>query len=194
MLPILNHCGTKQVEILDLPAQATEQFLGGLEKFKAEAIFEEKGVRMTIPLYASDEREAMFTAAQIIQATSNFADYVIVENPARYKSETFLESKVMSMLPQDVPRLKIPQITANTLTEVDKVSKAKGKALTFLEASKEKQLPIGSRMELEQWHSVMHKNMQEMAAYLVPDPEKIKNHIEEKKKKSTASIGGAFDL
>lgn len=192
LLPFFNACGSQPVEIIDFPAQATAKVIESFEKFQAEEIFAQKKVRMTIPIFASDEREGMSSAYEIIQETKDYADYILVKNPARYKSQLFLESKVMQFL-KKAPVITLPKITQETLGEIDAVSKKNGKAYTIDEAI-DADLPIGSQMELQQWRNTVFSDLQNILEYLVPDKSMVKEPLEFKKRKAKRSKVSALDL
>lgn len=190
-LPILNHCGSCPVEIIDFPAQATDELLAGLKQFKADEIFAGKKVKLTIPIFASDERTAMASAAKIVQATNSYADYLLILSPARYTSETFLASEKLMELIGDVPRITLPAITEVTLGEIDKASKQQKKSLTFSEALGN--IPIASKMEMETWINGVMLEMEDAISLLLPDPKLMKNQFKRTKAKAIEEID-PFDL
>lgn len=173
--PILNECGSNPVEIIDFPAQATDQILEGLKTFRAKELFEEKGVRLTIPLFASDERVAMQSAAKIVQATKEYADYLLVTNSARYSSDYFLSSEALMSMIGECPRIKMLPITEITISEIDKASKEARKALTFVESLD--YLPIASRMEIQTFLNALYCAFEDAAETILPDVGLIKNKV-----------------
>jgi hypothetical protein len=103
-------------QLIDYPAQETQSILRAFEHFDAFALFERKKTKLTILIFASDERAAMSSAAQIITSFEAKADYVIVKNPARFTSEIFEHSKLPAMLKEfNAPTIEVPRITGATL-------------------------------------------------------------------------------
>jgi hypothetical protein len=66
LLPILNLAGSTSVELIDFPAQATQSVLNACHHFSALKIFADKGIRLTVCIFASDERAALASGAQIV--------------------------------------------------------------------------------------------------------------------------------
>jgi hypothetical protein len=173
---LFNFCGTMSVELMDFPAQATEEILKGFAAFNADAIFAEKGIRLTIPIFASNESVAMQSAARIIQATSSYADYVLVRNPAKYESHLFEASKLMDML-KGAPVIEIPKLSAMTVTEIQNASRANRKLLTFVEATEH--VPIAARMEIKHWLNRCAQQIHQAREFFVPDVGLVRNTFEE---------------
>ena len=149
LLPLLNEAGSAPVEIIDFPAQATESILAAMTRFGAAKIFAEKGIRPTICIFASGEKAALYSAAQIHSQLRDEADYLIITNPARIDKEyqnIFFGSKLAREL-QGCPQLEIPRITGNTLKALSELNKTRKETLTFRNA--EPLLKHGNRNELE---------------------------------------------
>jgi hypothetical protein len=173
---LFNFCGSLPVELMDFPAQATEEILKGFAAFNAAAIFAEKGIRLTVPIFASNESVAMQSAARIIQATSSFADYVIVRNPAKYESHLFEASRLMDML-NGAPVIEIPKLSPMTVTEIQNASRTSRKLLTFVEATE--QVPIAARMEIKHWLNRCAQQIHSAKEFFVPDVSLVRNTYEE---------------
>jgi hypothetical protein len=192
LLPILNAVGEAPVQIIDFPSQETQSILRALEHFNAFELFAAKNTRPTVFIFASDERAAMLSAHQIITAFETHADYVIVENPARFTSQVFYHSKLPEILEKfNAPTIKIPRITATTIDILDDASKQAKKALTFREA--EPVLEIGSRFELEHWRDRLFAQFEDTADVLLQSPELIQKRVERPRQKKLAAID-PYDL
>jgi hypothetical protein len=195
--PILNAVGQAPVTLLDFPAQQTPAILTAFEHFHTFHVLREKHVRLTNLIFASDERAAMESAAAIVQTCGDFADYVIVKNPARFTSQVFDESPWLRKTLLDsakAPTINFPRITGWTIEYVDKLSKQQHKSLTFREAE-----PliahdaITSKFELEHWRNLAFAQFEDAATHLLPSPDMIKKRIERPKQKAVATID-PFDL
>jgi hypothetical protein len=174
LLPCLNQAGGAAVELIDFPAQATNSILAAFNHFNAFQIFRDKQIRLTVLIFASDERAALTSGAQIVTALDNQADYVIVTNPARFTSQVYFASKLAERL-KDSPTLDMPRITGATIEAIDSASKKSRRALTFRDA--EPLLEIGSKYELEHWRNRMFCQFEDHAAGLLPDPELVVNKV-----------------
>jgi hypothetical protein len=174
ILPVIASLGVAPVELIDFPAQATDEILDGFERFGVLKALEEKSIRATIVLFASEERPAMLSAAKILQTCGAAADYLVVKNPARFKSNNFESSKLGEAL-KDAPVIEIPVITDWTIKEVDRASKEQREPLTF---GKAMQFVSGTtKFELEYWRNRMLVQCEDAAAVLVPDLALIKNKV-----------------
>jgi hypothetical protein len=192
LLPILNTVGEAGVQLIDFPSQETKSILRAFDHFNALELFAAKNTRLTIFIFASDERAAMVSAHQIISSFDSSADYVIVENPARFTSSVFFHSKLPELLEKfNAPTIEIPRITQTTIAILDDASKQQKKALTFREA--EPVLEIGSRFELEHWRNRLFVQFEDIADVLLPSNEQIKKKVERPKQKKLATID-PYDL
>jgi hypothetical protein len=189
-LPILNLAGAGPVELIDFPAQATQSVLNACHHFSALKIFEDKGIRLTVCIFASDERAALASGAQIVSTLGGGADYLVIANPARFPSHVFFASKLAERL-QDSPQIQIPRITGGTMEALDRASKQKRKSLTFREA--EPLLEIGSRYELEHWRNRLFGQFEDSAAALLPDPALVKNRVT-RADEAPSQVINPFDL
>jgi hypothetical protein len=192
LLAILNAVGAASVQLIDFPSQETQSILRAFEHFNAFELFEAKNTKPTVFIFASDERAAMVSAHQIISCFDSHADYVIVENPARFTSGVFYRSKLPGLLEKfNAPTIKIPRITPTTIDILDDASKQMKKALTFREA--EPVLEIGSRFELEHWRNRLFAQFEDIADLLLQSPGQIQKKIERTKQKKLAPID-PYDL
>jgi hypothetical protein len=192
LLPILNTIGEAPVQLIDFPSQETQSILRAFEHFNAFELFAAKNTRPTVFIFASDERAAMLSAHQIITAFESQADYVIVENPARFTCQVFYHSKLPEILKTfNAPTIQIPRITAATMETLDGASKQMKKALTFREA--EPVLEMGSRFELEHWRNRLFVQFEDIADVLLESPELIQKKVERPRQKKLSVID-PYDL
>lgn len=190
ILPVIASLGVAPVELVDFPAQATDEIIESFERFGVLKALEEKAIRPTIVIFASEERPAMLSAAKILRECGDAADYLVVKNPARFKSVNFERSKLAEEL-KGAPMIEIPTITDWTIKEVDRVSKEQREALTFGRAM---QLVSGTcKFELEYWRNRMLVQCEDAAAVLVPDLGLIKNKVNRVENQPKSELN-AFDL
>ena len=112
LLPILNETGSMPAMLIDYPAQSTQSLLSAFAHFQAFDFFQSKNTRLTSLIFASDERPAMASAAEIISTFGPRSDYITVKNPARFQSEIFMHSQLPNMLAEySAPTIEIGRIT-----------------------------------------------------------------------------------
>ena len=77
--------------LADFPAQATGFLLDALESLSVLDALEERETRMTVLMFGSDDPTAMTSMAKTYLALGERVDYVLVKNPARFRSAKFDE-------------------------------------------------------------------------------------------------------
>jgi hypothetical protein len=60
--------------------------LNACHYFSALKIFADKGIRLTVCIFASDQRVALASGAQIVSTLGDGADYLVISNPARLRA------------------------------------------------------------------------------------------------------------
>jgi hypothetical protein len=185
LLPILNEIGSMPVMLIDYPAQSTQALLSAFAHFQAFDFFESKNTRLTSLIFASDERPAMASAAEIITTFGPKSDYIIVKNPARFQSEIFMHSQLPKMLGDYAARtVEIGRITRTTLDHLDAESAKAKRALTFREG--EKLLPAGSVIELQSWRNRLFAQFEDICDLLLPV--KVNKRVDRPQSLATAKV------
>jgi hypothetical protein len=185
LLPVLNETGSVPATLIDYPAQSTQTLLSAFAHFQALDFFESKNTRLTSLIFASDERPAMASAAEIITTFGPKSDYIIVKNPARFQSEIFMNSQLPKMLAEyAAPTIELSRITRTTLEHLDAESAKAKKALTFREA--EKLLPAGSVIELQSWRNRLFAQFEDVCDFLLPA--KVDKRVERRQSLATAKV------
>jgi hypothetical protein len=185
LLPVLNETGSMPAMLIDYPAQSTQTLLSAFAHFQAFDFFESKSARLTSLIFASDERPAMASAAEIVTTFGPRSDYIIVKNPARFQSEIFMHSQLPKMLAEyAAPTIEIGRITRTTLEHLDAESAKAKKALTFREA--EKLLPAGSIIELQSWRNRLFAQFEDICDLLLPV--KANKRVERPQNLATAKV------
>jgi hypothetical protein len=185
LLPVLNETGSVPATLIDYPAQSTQTLLSAFAHFQVFDFFESKNTRLTSLIFASDERPAMASAAEIITTFGPKSDYIIVKNPARFQSEIFMNSQLPKMLAEyAAPTIELGRITRTTLEHLDAESAKAKKALTFREA--EKLLPAGSVIELQSWRNRLFAQFEDVCDLLLPA--KVDKRVERPQSLATAKV------
>jgi hypothetical protein len=96
------------VILVDFPAQATDFLLSAAAHFRLLDFFERSGIRPTLLIFAADDPTAKESASDTIRFFGEAADYLLVENPAKYKSDEFRRTALRSWLTErKTPTLRI---------------------------------------------------------------------------------------
>ena len=92
---------------------------------------------MTVLMFAADDPTATASLAKTYRALGDRVDYLLVKNPARFRSHAFDDSALAELFRKNkVPVLELPAITATTLQKIADASAEQKKHLTFTEAVK----------------------------------------------------------
>jgi hypothetical protein len=117
---MLNELPAFPLIIVDFPAQATDFLLSAARHFKLVEFFKQSGIRPTLLLFAADDPTAKESAAKTVRFFGDDVDYLLVENPAKFKSDEFKRTALSAWLAQrSTPTLRIPAITALTMNAWD---------------------------------------------------------------------------
>lgn len=189
---LFEYAGESPSELIDFPAQATSEILEAFRAFQIERLFSEKGIALTIPIFASNEPAAMVSAAKIHAETHGYADYVLIENPAKFASNLFDESKLAKVMFKDSPRIRIPALSAHTVETIQKKGVELRKSLTFADAVAV--LPIAARMETQHWMARIFDQFNGIKSFLTADPATVKNDFKEVREAEAAKDVDFFEL
>jgi len=164
--------------LADFPAQATGFLLDALESLSVLDVFEQRETRLTVLMFGSDDPTAMMSMAKTYLALGDRADYVLVKNPARFRSAKFDETAIAEMFRRKrVPILELPALTDTTMTEIEQASEQKQKYLSLAEAGKLKSLTDICRLEVQHFLNRVFTQCEDAARVLLPDSALIKNKV-----------------
>jgi hypothetical protein len=169
----------KPLAVADFPAQATDFLLGAMESLRVLDALEARETRMTVLMFAADDPTATASMAKTYRALGDRVDYLLVKNPARFRSQAFEGTPLAEVFKRSrVPTLQIPALTVTTLQAVAVASAEKKKHLTHVEAVKVASIPQICRFEIEHFINRMLTQCEDAARVLVPDPAAtIKNKV-----------------
>jgi hypothetical protein len=164
--------------VADFPAQATDFLLSAMESLRVLDALDARETRMTVLMFAADDPTATASMAKTYRALSDRVDYLLVKNPARFRSQAFDESALAELFRKNkVPVLELPAMTTITLHAIAAASAERKKHLTFSEAVKIPSIHPMCRFEIEHFLNRILTQCEDAAQVLVPDSAVIKNKV-----------------
>jgi hypothetical protein len=164
--------------VTDFPAQATDFLLNAMESLRVLDALDAHETRMTILMFGADDPTAAASMAKTYRALGNRIDYLLVKNPARFRSHAFDESAMADLFKrQGVPIIELPTITNTTLEEIKKACAESKRHLTYAEAAKTSSIPFICRKEIEYFLNRILVQCEDAASVLLPDPALIQNKV-----------------
>jgi hypothetical protein len=166
------------VIVVDFPAQSTDFLLSAARHFKLLEFFEQSGVRPTLLIFAADDPTAKESAANTIRFFGDGADYLLIENPAKFKSDEFKKTTLNAWLAErSTPTFQIPAITALTMNAWEALERKLNRYLSLEEARQQKELHELSRHELAFLRDRFLTQFEDVAGHLLPDIKLIKKTV-----------------
>jgi hypothetical protein len=167
------------VILVDFPAQATAFLLEAAAHFNLIEFFERINVRPTLLIFAADDPTAQESAAGTIEFFEDAADYLRIENPAKFKSSEFAQIAINTWLEErSTPTIRIPAVTAATMNAWQNLERQLERFVPLDEArDSEAALHDLSRMELDHFRNRFLVQFEDWADWILPDPSLIKNRV-----------------
>ena len=139
-----------QLEIIDIPAQKTDFILATFEKFNLLELVAENQVRITVLLFVADTPAAEESLAKTVESFNDGVDYLVVKNPARYKSRHYEGSQLQSdLLALGAEEIEVPVLTQMTLDELQRAQGKLGRWLSLAEAAQHETINRYSQHEIQ---------------------------------------------
>jgi hypothetical protein len=169
----------RPVILVDFPAQATDFLLSAAKHFRLLEFFEQARVRPTLLIFAADDPTAKESASNTVRFFGDNADYFLVENPAKFKSDEFNRTPLANWFEQRcTPTLHIPAVTAVTMNGWEALENKLRRYLSLDEARNQKELHELCRYELGFLRDRFLVQCEDAAGYLLPDVALIQNKVE----------------
>jgi hypothetical protein len=166
------------VILVDFPAQATDFLLSAAQHFRLLEFFDQSSVRPTLLIFAADDPTAKGSASNTVRFFGDSADYLLVENPARFKSAEFGRTALGNWLKErNTPTLHIPTVTAVTMNAWEALEDKLKRYLSLDEVCRQKDLHELSRYELQFLRNRFLVQFEDFAGHLLPDTSLIKNRV-----------------
>ncbi len=177
-LQLMTSMPDSPISVADFPAQATEFLLDSMQSLRVLDALESNGTRITVLMFAADDPTAAASMAKTYRALGNRVDYIVVKNPARFRSRLFDESALADLFRDGkVPVIELPAVTATTLQQINAASAERKRHLTFVEAVKIPSLHAMCRFEIEHFLNRVYVQCEDAARILVPDVDLIENRV-----------------
>lgn len=187
---IFRHAASRPVCLVDFPAGVTDLVLSHIERRQVLRGFLEKGVRLTVLLFASPDPTAEASLRAVYTALKGKADFVVIRNDARFSAARFEESALARTLAeQGMPTLSLPALSSFTLREVTQAESKLRRRISLAEARGH--VGTDSRLDLDYFINQVWAQWEDDAALIVPDQGLIQQRLE----RSTEPVakGAAYD-
>jgi hypothetical protein len=164
--------------VMDCPAQFTDKFIAFAEHYRMLDAFARSGTRMTLFIFASDDQDARDSAAVIVEYFGDRADFVLVENEARFKSVEFKKTGLYDLLAsRQAPTILIPRISVVSLNAWADLEQKHERSLSVNDVALAPELPFLAKMELGNIRNRLFAQFEDCARLLLPDERLIKNRV-----------------
>lgn len=173
---LLGHLPEEPVVLWDFPAQFTPAFIAYADDFRLVEALADAKARLTMLLFASDDPDAQDSAALLVEHFGQKVDWVLVTNPANFKSVEFKKTGLYELLMnRKTPTIDIPHISTGSKNAWADLENEAQRPLPIGEATKNASLPFVARLELSGVLDRMFVQFEDIAPLMVPDPALIKN-------------------
>jgi hypothetical protein len=170
---------SRPVILVDFPAQATDFLLSAAKHFRLLEFFEQCHVRPTLLIFAADDPTAKESAANTVRFFGDNADYVVVENPARFKTDEFKRTALWNWFEKrGVPILKLPTVTSVTMNAWEALENKLKRYLSLDQAREQNELHELSRYELAFLRDRFLVQCEDAADCLLSDASLIRRRVE----------------
>jgi hypothetical protein len=166
------------VILVDLPAQATGFLLDASERLQLLDFFESVGIRPTLLVFVADDPTARESAANTVRFFADRADYLLIDNPARFRSDGFKRTPFARWFEErKTPTFSIPAITHGAIEAWHSLERKEGKYLSFDDARKAHGIHELFQMDLGYARNRFLVQCEDYADRLLPDVSLIKNRV-----------------
>jgi hypothetical protein len=187
---IFRHADSAPVCLADFPAGSTETILDHLKRRQVLVGFAERGVRMTVLLFASPDPTAEASLRAVFTTLKGQVDFIVVQNDARFSSARFASSPAArSLAEMGTPTVTLPALSSFSLREV---AQAEGKLRRRLPLAEARQhVGTDSRLDIDYFTNQVWAQWEEHADLIVPDAKLIQHRLE--RAAEPATHGAAYD-
>lgn len=173
---IFRHANSAPVCLVDFPAGATDLILQHMEAKRTLEGFAEKGVRMTIFLFASPDETAEASMRDLVSNLRGHADFIVVKNDARFSSERFMRSRAAKTLEEmGAPTITMPSISSFTFRDIQSAEARLQKILALPDAVDH--VSIDSRLDIEYFLNSLYRQFEDAGTKLLPPGVRVRNTV-----------------
>ena len=131
-----------------------------------------------MPIRKRASQAAQGARTKTIRFFGEDVDYLLVENPAKFKSDEFKKTALSAWLAErSTPTLRIPAITALTMNAWEALERKLKRYLPLEEACQQKELHELSRYELGFMRDRFLVQFEDYASQVLPDINLVKNKV-----------------
>jgi hypothetical protein len=135
--------------IVDFPGNKTSKILEFAAHFQMLKSFRASGIRPTLLIFTADDSTAKDSALETLEFFGDGADYLLIENSARFKSDSFKATPLYDeFVARNSPTLVVPRISAGTLNAWEAAQHRLGEYLSLDKICKADGLNVTSVLEL----------------------------------------------
>jgi hypothetical protein len=158
------------VTLADFPAQANRFILDSFERLSLLDLFEAKGIRPTLLIFASDDPTALASASATKAYGDERADYLLIKNPARFLSVNFFKTPMAGWFAErNSPVIIMPEAQPSTMSAWSALEKALKQSLPLDEACSHPGLSEIKQAELQYLRDRVIAQLEEHAGHVLPD-------------------------
>src|SRR6516162_2801574 len=140
--------------------------------------FAATGIRPTLLIFAADDDTAQKSAANTVRFFADSADYLLVENPAKFKSGEFKRTGLYQWFQErKTPTLRMPTISIVSLNAWDAMERKQQRYLSLDEVTKQPGLSFIPQFELASIRNSFLTQFEELANRIVVDGSLVKNKV-----------------
>jgi len=167
-----------QTIIVDFPSQATARILEFSAHFGLLETFRQAGIRPTLLIFTADDSTAKDSAADTIEFFGENADYILIENSARFRSDNFKNTPLYDwFVERNTPTITIPRISSGTLAAWEAAQHEHGKGLSLDAVCKLRSLHPMRQLEIAGVRDRCLVQFEDCASRIVPDPSAITHRV-----------------
>ena len=175
----------KPVLLVDFPAQATENILTFSAHFHMLEEFERLAIRPTLLIFTADDSTAKNSAYDTLEFFGTKADYILVENSARFDSAGFQSTELYDrFIKLGAPTISIPRMSIAP-GEWETAQHRMGRGLSLDDMTKLNELSPWAKVELSGVRNRFLAQLEDCASLLLPDVALIKNKVVREESLST---------
>jgi hypothetical protein len=166
------------VVLWDFRANFTPDFIKYAKHYQLRSVLQGRGVRVTLPIFMSDDEDARRSAGDLAEEFEESADYLLVDNPKVFGSTEFRRTGLYKwLLQRDTPIIIIPEMHSVTKNYWEELEDKQGQHLSISKVIATKDCLDVAYFELSGVKDIMFRQFEDSAKYLMPDVSLIKEKV-----------------